>query len=125
MPTSRDTLIRQVRQSAASRAGDAEWFLNHCTEDTEWTFVGDRVLKGKAEVREWMKEAYNIPPDFTVHRMLVDGDFLTAIGEIATRGKDGTVVVNAYCHIWRFRDGLLARLHAFVIEGKLARDGFA
>jgi hypothetical protein len=41
---------------------DIEGFLTFCTEDTVWTFVGDRVLDGKAAVRAWMKETYVHPP---------------------------------------------------------------
>lgn len=111
--------------NAASREGDVEGFLRHCTEDTEWTFVGDKVLKGKAAVREWMTEAYKTPPRFSVHRMVVEGDFLTAIGEITTTGAEGESVSSAYCDVWRVRDGLLAQLHAFVITADLRRDAFA
>jgi ketosteroid isomerase-like protein len=34
--------------------GDYEGFLAFCTEDTEWTFVGDRTLKGKEAVRRYI-----------------------------------------------------------------------
>lgn len=123
MSKSHKTTLEQA--NAASREGDAEGFLRHCTEDTEWTFVGDKVLKGKAAVREWMTEAYRTPPKFTVHRMMVEGDFLTAIGQITTTGADGEVVSSAYCDVWRFREGLLAQLHAFVIMGDLQQGAFA
>jgi len=108
--------------NAASRHGDIEGFLKHCTDDTEWTFVGERVLRGKAAVREWMREAYKSPPQFTVHRMVAEGDFLTAIGDITLKGDDGRELGHAYCDVWRFRDGLLAQLHAFVVEGNLEQD---
>jgi uncharacterized protein len=113
------------RANAAARRGDAEGFLALCTEDTVWTFVGDRVLKGKPAVREWMSEAYQTPPEFNVHRMVVEGDFLTAIGEITHRDAQGKEVPHAYCDVWRLRDGLLAELHAFVVEGQLAPGALA
>ena len=30
--------------------GDNEGFLSFCTDDTEWTFVGDKTLCGKEAV---------------------------------------------------------------------------
>lgn len=112
------------RANAASRVGDVEGFLKHCTDGTVWTFVGDQVLNGKAAVREWMKEAYKTPPEFEVYRMVVEGDFLTAIGEITLRDKSGKAVRHSYCDVWRFRDGLLDQLHAFVVEGSVERERF-
>jgi uncharacterized protein len=120
MPDNHKAILEKA--NAAAREGDAEGFLKHCTEDTEWTFVGDQVLKGKSAVREWMREAYKTPPKFDVQRMVVEGDFLTAIGEIMVRNDDGTEVPSAYCDVWRFKDGLLAQLYAFVVEGQLERD---
>ena len=35
--------------------GDNEGFLAFCTEDTNWEFVGDITLKGKASVRKWLE----------------------------------------------------------------------
>lgn len=112
------------RANAAALVGDTEGFLALCTDDTEWTFVGDQVLRGKAAVREWMKEAYKTPPKFDVQRMVAEGEFLTAIGEVTVRKDDGTEVQSSYCDVWRFRGGLLAQLHAFVVEGRLERDAF-
>jgi uncharacterized protein (TIGR02246 family) len=122
---SADPTATLERANAASRMGDVEGFLKHCTEDTVWTFVGERVLNGKAAVREWMREAYKTPPEFEVYRMLVDGDFLTAIGEITIRDEHGKPVRHSYCDVWRLRDGLLDQLHAFVVEGSIERTRFS
>lgn len=35
------------KANAAIAEGDHEGFLSFCTDDTEWTFVGDKTLKGK------------------------------------------------------------------------------
>jgi uncharacterized protein len=59
---------------------DFEGFLKFCTEDTEWTFVGERTLKGKEAVRKWMTETYREAPKFAVHRMVAEDDFVIAIG---------------------------------------------
>jgi ketosteroid isomerase-like protein len=101
--------------NAAIAEGDFEGFLTLCTEDTEWTFEGDRTLKGKSAVRQWMASTYQEPPKFKVHRMIAEGDAVAALGEITLKDEAGKAVEHAYCDVWRFRDGKMAELHAFVI----------
>ena len=106
------------RANAAVMKGDHEAFLAHCTDDVEWTFVGEKTLKGKEAVRQYMKAAYVEPPRFRVDRLIAEGDFVTALGDIDLRGETGKLVHFAYCDVWRIRDGQLAELQAFVIEIK-------
>ena len=96
--------------------GDYEAFLSHCTDDTEWVFVGDRTLSGKEAVRQYIKTTYLEPPQFTVTRLIVEDDFLIALGEISIKDEAGKVVRSDYCDVWRLRDGKLAELKAYVID---------
>jgi uncharacterized protein len=102
--------------NAAIMKGDYEGFLKFCTEDTQWTFVGDRILQGKEAVRQWMASTYKEPPQFEVHRMIAEGDYVIATGEISLKNEVGTAARHAYCDVWRFREGKMAELQAFVIE---------
>jgi ketosteroid isomerase-like protein len=77
---------------------------------------GDRTLAGKDAVRQWMQTAYVEAPDFKVHRMIADGESLAALGEIMVKDGQGQPVRHSYCDVWRFRDGLMAELRAFVIK---------
>jgi len=99
-------------------AGDNETFLTYCTDDTKWTFVGDRVLEGKEAVRQYMAKAYQEPPQFMVENLVAEGDFVTAIGKISMKDESGRMVHYSYCDVWKFRDGKMAELKAFVIEDK-------
>jgi uncharacterized protein len=110
-----------TKANEAISQGDFEGFLAFCTEDTEWTFVGDRTLKGKEAVRRWMADAYREPPTFRVDRMIAGDDYVTALGEITLKDEDGKTADHSYCDVWRFQDGRMAELHAFVIETGLAR----
>ena len=105
--------------NAAIDEGNYEGFLSFCTDDTLWTFVGDRTLEGKEAVRQWMAAEYVEPPRNTVTNLIAEGDFLTAIGEIVVKDKDGKVTTSSYCDIWRFHGGKIAELRAFVIETEL------
>ncbi|WP_236059440.1 nuclear transport factor 2 family protein [Chitinophaga rhizophila] len=101
--------------NAAVTAGDYEAFLSYCTDDTEWTFVGDRRLQGKEAVRQYMAESYIAPPENIVEYLIAEGDMLTAGGKISMQQKDGTMANYEYCDVWTFREGKMDKLKAFVI----------
>lgn len=113
MPMTSKEILEQA--NAAIAQGDFEGFLKFCTDDTTWTFVGDRTLSGKKAVREWMKVTYHEPPRFEIHRMIAEGDHLTAIGEITLKDDAGTATRHAYCDVWRFDGGKMVELQAFVV----------
>ena len=113
MPDPKEIL---TRANAAIEAGDNERFLQFCAEDIEWEVVGDFVLRGKPAVREYMATEYATPPRFTVTEMFSEGDLLTAMGELVADDGSGNPIRTRYCDVWRFRDGLMVELRAFVIE---------
>lgn len=94
---------------------DFDGFLEHCTEDTEWVFVGDRTLRGRAAVKQWMIETYQQPPVVTVERLIAVDDDLVAMGEITVMPPGGAGKPQAYCDVWKFRNGKLHQLRAFVV----------
>jgi uncharacterized protein len=104
------------RGNAAIDAGNNEGFLALCTDDTVWTFVGDKTLNGKEAVRQWMATEYVEPPQNTVTNLIAEGDFLTAMGRLTMKDKDGNMAHYEYCDVWRFQEGKLAELKAFVIK---------
>lgn len=110
-------LILENANEAVTR-GDYEGFLSFCTDDTIWTFVGEQMLRGKEAVRQYIAKAYIEPPRFIVETLISEGDYLTAIGKINLKDENGVPVDYTYCDVWRFRDGKLAELKAFVIRDK-------
>jgi len=114
MPEHNKTTLQTA--NAAITAGDYEGFLAHCTDDTEWTFVGEQTLRGKAAVRQWMATAYKKPPVFQVRHLIAENDFVTALGTITLPEEGGGAADFEYCDVWRFRDGKMAALTAFVIK---------
>lgn len=107
--------ILEKANEAVSK-GDNEGFLSFCTEDTEWTFVGDRVLRGKEAVRQYMAVEYLEPPQFMVESLIAEGDFVIAIGKINNKDENGKIAAYDYCDVWRFENGKMAALKAFVIK---------
>ena len=104
------------RGNAAIAAGNYEEFLSFCADDTEWMFVGDKTLKGKDAVRQWMATTYVEPPEFTVAHLIAEGEFVTAVGDLAMKDGGGELSHYSYCDVWRFHGGKIVELRAFVIN---------
>jgi uncharacterized protein len=102
--------------NAAIAKGNNEGFFSCCADDTEWTFVGDKTLKGKEAVRQYMAATYIEPPKFTVANLIAEGDFVTALGDITLKDEDGKANHYSYCDIWHFRGDKIIELTAFVIK---------
>lgn len=110
-------IILQKANEAVSK-GNYDEFLHYCTDDTKWIFVGDQILNGKEAVRKWMSNEYIEPPQNEVKHMIAENDHLTAVGQITVRKKNGERIKYSYCDVWRFRNGKMAELMAYVIEHK-------
>lgn len=104
------------KANAAITEGDYEGFLSHCTDDTEWIFVGDRTLEGKEAVRHWMAETYIEPPKFMVDHLIAENEFVVALGKITLKDGDGKETRSTYCDVWRFRGDKMCGLKAFVVD---------
>lgn len=105
--------------NAAIAQGNYEGFLSFCADDTEWTFVGDKTLKGKEAVRQWMVTEYVEPPLNIVANLIAEGDFVTALGDLTMKDEDGKATHYSYCDVWRFRGDKMVELKAFVIKTEI------
>lgn len=107
-----------IKANEAVSKGDYEGFLEYCTQDVKWIFIGDQILNGKEEVRKYMLSEYIVPPKFDVNNLIAEGDYVTAIGNITLTNAEGVSHHYSYCDVWKFRDGKMDELQAFVIEQK-------
>lgn len=103
------------RVNTAFAQNDLEDVLSFCTEDIAWTMVGDQTLRGKQTIRDWMASVSLGPPKFTVDTLVAEGNHVMAMGHM-TMTENGEKVHYDFCDAWRFRDGKLAELKAFVIK---------
>ena len=104
------------KADAAFAEGSIEGFLSFCADDVIWTMVGDRTVKGKSAIREWMASMDMETPKFTVHNVIAEGDLLTSNGDMTMKDKQGKVVPYSYCDIYKFRDEKIVELTSFVIK---------
>jgi len=102
--------------NAALDANNHEGFLDHCTQDTTWNFIGDITLRGKQAVRDWMAHTYIEPPVNIVETLIAEGNFIVATGTIAVKDKTGKTTNSKYCDVWRLENGKLAEVNAYVVE---------
>jgi ketosteroid isomerase-like protein len=114
MPDSNKAILQKA--NAAISRGDIEGFLSFCADDIEWTAVGDTTVKGKEAVRQMLAREYVEPPKYTVDTLIGEGEFLTALGDIYPKDANGKEALHSYCDVWRFRDGKMVQLLAFVIK---------
>ena len=104
--------------NAAFDRGDVEGFLSCCADDVVWTMVGDKTVKGKRAIREWMGSMPVEPPKFTVDAVFGDGDLATAFGDMTMKEKDGSVGPYSYCDVYRFKGDKIVELKSYVIQKK-------
>ena len=114
MPDKNKAILEEANVAIAQ--GNNEGFLSFCADDMEWTFVGDKTLKGKEAVRQYLAKTYLEPPKFTTTDLIAEGDFVTALGDLTMKDENGKTTHYSYCDIWRFRGGQMAELQAFVIK---------
>src|SRR5690606_17146394 len=89
----------------ALEKGDIEGFLSFCTDDTEWVFIGEKPLKGKGAVKQYFEDAYTETTQFTIERMIEEGDFVVQVFEISFEDKNGDVEFYRGSDISRFENG--------------------
>jgi len=105
-----------MNANAAISRSDHESFLAYCTDDVKWNFIGEQTLNGKEAVRQYLRETYLEPPQFVVEELIADEDFLCATGKISLKDKQGVSTTYFYCDVWRFENGKMAELKAFVVK---------
>lgn len=54
------------------------------------------------------------PPKFSVNLMIEEGNYLTGLGTISFLDEESEWVDYEYCDTWRFDNGKLAEVKAFV-----------
>jgi ketosteroid isomerase-like protein len=94
-------------------------FLSFCSDDVEWTMVGDKTFKGINAIKEFMSSMEGEePPTFTVDEIIADGDSVACYGSMKMAGKDGKLADYSFCDIYRFNSGKIVKLQSFIVKHK-------
>jgi len=105
--------------NAAFAEGNTEGFLGECTDNVEWTIVGDKTVYGKDNIREFMKEMEGSePPAFSADRIIAEGDSVACYGKMTMKGEDGNAADYEYCDLYGFTGDKISWMRSFVVKVK-------
>jgi uncharacterized protein len=109
-------IVRQV--DAAFGENNLEGFLEHCDEKIIWTIPGDRVVKGKDGIRQFMSEMKGAePPKITNTNTIAEGNLVAANGEMTMKEGEKNVKY-AYCDVYHFDGDKIVELNSYVVKNE-------
>ncbi len=108
-------IVKQV--DAAFSAGNAEGFLEHCAENVKWTIVGEKMVEGKDDIRQFLSSMKGMePPKITNREVIAEADSVAAHGEMTMQDENGKTVPYAYCDIYQFQQDKIVELKSYVVK---------
>lgn len=110
-------IVKEIND--AFTRNNPEGFLAHCSEDLYWNMAGDTEKKGKAAVREWMKQMEGMEaPKFTVDGIFGDADHVACHGQMTMKDQEGKEGKYSYCDVYTFKGDKVSELRSFVVAHK-------
>lgn len=114
MNRDRDKIINEFNEAFAK--SDVDTILKYVSEDIKWNIIGDRVVEGKENFANYIREmASQDPMDFSLNTTIHQD--LQAVLEGQVTSSEGKVY--AFCDIYTF-DGIdsdkISSLISYVIE---------
>ena len=94
-----------------------EEFLLLCADDVEWSLLAESpsTMKGREAIRAFMASSQGSePPNFNVDKVIAEGEFVVANGDMTMKTKEGETVPYAYCDMYTFSGGKIAELRTFI-----------
>lgn len=110
-------IVEQV--NAAFAEGNNEGFLKLCADDVEWKMIGEKTIKGKNAVREFLSSMEcggTEPPHFTVDALIAEGDSVVGYGDMTMKTETGEDDRYSYCDIYQFSNDEIVGLQSFVVK---------
>jgi ketosteroid isomerase-like protein len=110
------------KANEAFAEGKAESFLSLCAKKMEWRVVGEKTVKGKDAIREWMasgmgnEEMSSELPKFTVSDIIAEDECVTTYGDMILKNNDGKIISFSYCDIYHFQGNKIIKLISFILE---------
>lgn len=123
MTQTKKEIVEAINRSFIEANPDG--FLDHCSENTKWSVVGDKSVTGKDAIREWMQMGECEPPVFSVINLVEDGDVVICNGDMTMKDKDGKEGRFSYCDIYRFEGDKVAELTTFIVPTDANRSSAA
>lgn len=111
----RQTFLKEFNTAFAK--GNAEFIIDHVSDDIVWRIYGDKALKGK---ETFAKEVHSmkayVADEMALFEIITHGRAASANGEIKMGDK-----TYAFCDVYRFtgaKGSTLKEIHSYTIEKK-------
>ena len=85
MAANRKEIVQRINEGFAEN--NLEKVLSFCTDDLTWTMVGDRTVRGKDPIRQWMASMDPQPPQFIIHQTIAEGESVVTRGDMVMQEK--------------------------------------
>jgi predicted SnoaL-like aldol condensation-catalyzing enzyme len=122
MAANRKEIVQRINEAFAEN--NLEKVLSFCTDDLKWTMVGDRTVRGKEAIRQWMASMDPQPPQLSIQQTVAEDDVVIVRGDMLMQEKkNGPSIPYTWCDIYRFTGDKVAELTAFVIRTDRASAG--
>jgi ketosteroid isomerase-like protein len=98
------------------RTSDHARILATLTDDVEWVIHGHRTTRGKAELDgEIENPGFTGSPQLSVERVYEEGAVVVTTGEGRGASVEHGPFRFAFCDLFTFRDGLIARGDSYLV----------
>ncbi|MDD7887684.1 nuclear transport factor 2 family protein [Flavivirga sp. 57AJ16] len=109
----RQTFLKEFHTAFAK--GNAEFIIDHVSEDIVWLIYGNKKLAGKdAFAKEVHSMKKYVADEMVLHNIITHGRTASANGEIRMSGK-----VYAFCDVYRFtgsKGNVIKEIQSYILE---------
>jgi ketosteroid isomerase-like protein len=114
----REEFIREFNE-AFSR-NDLNFILDHMSDDIVWKFIGEKDLKGKKEVQEFMAPMGNIETlEMELQQIISHNESAAANGWMRIKEPSGEIKKFGFADFYEFsgkEDAKIAKMTSYVVK---------
>lgn len=114
----KEEFLREVNKAYAE--GNAQFFMDHITDDICWEIVGEKFIGGKSEFKEVLDQMQEMPSmEIEVNNIIVNQHYGIAEGVVKSRNRLGQKKQFGFCDIYSFVEGpelKISNIKSYVID---------
>jgi ketosteroid isomerase-like protein len=98
-------------------SNDVDGILDLLTDDVEWHMLGDQVISGKDELKEYFsKNAGMKLLSSTKDHIIIEGDRAAVDGNVQCAGKNGETMDMYYCDVYELEKGKVKKIVSYTVN---------
>jgi uncharacterized protein len=98
---------------------DVDAILGLVTDDVEWHMLGDQVISGKDQLKEFFsKNAGMKLLSSTKDHIIIEDDRAAVDGDVQCAGKNGEIADMYYCDVYELEKGKVKKIVSYTINKK-------